>query len=118
MSKAANIQSRLNMGNPLEALKVGLQNPPFQGSPAEKAADADAVVSVLAQFKDQQIEQAVNSLNQDELDVLMKYVYKGLSVGKYSNALFKWHDAVESKVGGLGAVMRVLTDTQNTLIYN
>lgn len=23
-------------GNPLEALKLGLQNPPFQGSPAEK----------------------------------------------------------------------------------
>jgi hypothetical protein len=48
----------------------------FTNDDSDQAADADAVVSVLAQFKDQQIEQAVNSLNQDELDVLMKYVYK------------------------------------------
>ena len=41
-----------------------------------QASDADAVVSVLAQFKDAQIEQAVNSLSQDELDILMKYIYK------------------------------------------
>lgn len=56
----------------------------------------------------------------EEIDenMLIILYYRGLSVGKYSNALFKWHDAVESKVGGLGAVMRVLTDTQNTLIYN
>jgi actin related protein 2/3 complex subunit 5 len=119
MSKAQQITSKMNMGNLTDALKTGLQNVPWDGTPQQKREDAEAVVNVLVSFKDQQINEALNGLSVDEIDVLMKYVFKGLSMGnaKYSSQLFKWFEAIETKTGGLGAITRVLTDTKQSLDY-
>ena len=41
-----------------------------------KEKDLEAVIQALCAFKDPQIDKAVNSLNEDELDVLTKYILK------------------------------------------
>lgn len=67
------------------------------------------VVSVLAAIKEADMKKNVDNLNPDELDVLMKYIYKGLEDGENSTALLKWHAAVSEK-GGLGCIVRALAE--------
>lgn len=63
---------------------------------------------------------AIGSLNEDQIDILMKYVYAGLSIipekgqETVTDALLKWHAVLVNK-GGLGCVTRVLGDRVNTL---
>jgi hypothetical protein len=52
----------------------------------------------------------VGGLKEQQLDVAMKYIYKGMEIAPdTSAALLKWHEAVFEK-GGIGSIMRVLTD--------
>lgn len=69
------------------------------------------VAQILFNVKTSEIEKIVDSLNDDEVDTLMKYVYRAFensNVGNSSNLLV-WHDKVYNK-GGAGAICRVLTD--------
>jgi hypothetical protein len=50
----------------------------------------------------------VNGLSVDELDVCMRYIYKGLESGENSNVLLKWHESVFNKAG-TGCIVRALT---------
>lgn len=72
---------------------------------------------VLLAIKASQIEQAVGSLDRDLVDVLMKYVYRGFespSEGS-SGHLLLWHEKAYV-VGGVGSIMRVLSDTKRAWI--
>jgi len=100
----------LNGGKALDALPVSLENPPTHSKEADlKDQNAQTVLNVLAAIKEKDIEPAVNALNADQLDVLMKYVYRGLSSGEQSAALLKWHESVLKK-SGLGSIVRALTE--------
>lgn len=69
------------------------------------------VAQILFNVKTSEIEKIVDSLNEDEVDTLMKYVYRTFenpNVGSSSNLLI-WHDKVYNK-GGVGSICRVLTD--------
>lgn len=67
------------------------------------------VVSVLAAIKEAEMKKNVDSLSPDELDVLMKYIYKGLEDGENSTALLKWHAATAER-GGLGCIVRAIAE--------
>ena len=67
------------------------------------------MVSVLTAIKEADMKKNVDGLSPDELDVLMKYVYKGLEDGENSTALLRWHAAVAEK-GGLGCIVRALAE--------
>lgn len=67
------------------------------------------VVSVLTAVKEADINKNIDSLNPDELDVLMKFIYKGLEDGENSTSLLKWHAAATAK-GGLGSIVRALAE--------
>jgi len=100
----------LNGGKPLDALPVCLENPPSHSKEASiKDQNAQTVLNVIAAIKEKDIEPAVNALNADQLDVLMKYIYRGLSSGEQSAALLKWHESVLKK-SGLGSIVRALTE--------
>jgi hypothetical protein len=43
-------------------------------------ADVNAVVQVLSQFKDNQMADALKDVSDDEVDVLMKYLFKFVSL--------------------------------------
>lgn len=68
---------------------------------------------VLLAIKPSQIEEAVNSLNPDLIDVLMKYIYRGFEYPSEGSSghLLVWHEKVFS-VGGVGCIVRVLSDTR------
>jgi hypothetical protein len=67
-------------------------------------------VNLLVAVKEPQMAAALQALSVDEIDVLAKYLYKGLETGNNSPALFKWFSALQTRAGGLGHLVRVLTD--------
>ncbi|NXA49859.1 ARP5L protein, partial [Nothocercus julius] len=68
------------------------------------------MLKVLTSFKSSEIEQAVNSLDRNDIDLLMKYIYKGFEkpTENSSAILLQWHEKALA-VGGLGSIVRVLT---------
>lgn len=77
---------------------------------ASAQADNHAVVMrALLAVKDDQIGKVVGGLDDEELDTLMKYIYRGLSDGENSGVLFKWH-AQTLAASGMSSIVRALTD--------
>ncbi|XP_035759029.1 actin-related protein 2/3 complex subunit 5-like protein [Egretta garzetta] len=68
------------------------------------------MLKVLTSFKSSEIEQAVNSLDRNGVDLLMKYIYKGFEkpTENSSAILLQWHEKALA-AGGLGSIVRVLT---------
>ena len=58
------------------------------------------VLDVLTRFRVAEVEKAVKSLNDDQVDVLMKYIYRGFANPTENSCgiLLSWHD----KVSGCG----------------
>uniref|UniRef100_A0A7S1IUA7 Actin-related protein 2/3 complex subunit 5 n=1 Tax=Eutreptiella gymnastica TaxID=73025 RepID=A0A7S1IUA7_9EUGL len=80
--------------------------------PDLKVTQHQALLDMLyAKTREDDIKALVASLDVDALDTLMKFIYKGLELGKNSGVLFKWHAAVE-EAGGLGCIVRTLTDSR------
>ncbi|OBS57719.1 hypothetical protein A6R68_11151 [Neotoma lepida] len=77
--------------------------------PGEDRAQG-VVLKVLTNFKSSEIEQAVQSLDRNGIDLLMKYIYKGFEkpTENSSAVLLQWHEKALA-VGGLGSIIRVLT---------
>ena len=69
------------------------------------------VIQFLLSAKSAQIEEAVNALDRDQLDILMKYIYRGFETPSEgsSGQLLAWHEKVHA-VAGVGCIVRVLTD--------
>ncbi|TKR93526.1 hypothetical protein L596_007962 [Steinernema carpocapsae] len=97
----------------VEALHAALLNPPLKSKNQVVKDRATALVTrVLTSFKTTEIEAAVKVLNDDEADLLMKYVYKSMDIladGATCQYLLVWHSQIIQR-SGLGSVMRVLSD--------
>lgn len=68
---------------------------------------------VLLSIKSSQMDQAVETLDQNDLlDVLMKYIYRGFEIPSEGSSghLLQWHEKAFAK-GGVGCIVRVLSDT-------
>jgi len=111
------ITQLLNQGRNVDALKSCLRSAPL-GSKNQKVKDTalELMRRVLASIKSSQMEEAVQYLDADEIDTLMKYVYRGFELpnkewinGQMSAHLLAWHEKVFA-VGGTGCITRVLTD--------
>ncbi|GAB5583472.1 actin-related protein 2/3 complex subunit 5 [Prionailurus iriomotensis] len=77
---------------------------------AVKDRAGSIVLKVLISFKANDIEKAVQSLDKNGVDLLMKYIYKGFeSPSDNSSAvLLQWHEKALA-AGGVGSIVRVLT---------
>ncbi|KYO24229.1 actin-related protein 2/3 complex subunit 5 [Alligator mississippiensis] len=98
-------------GNMMAALQAALKNPPINTkSQAVKDRAESIVLKVLISFKANDIEKAVQSLDKNGVDLLMKYIYKGFeSPSDNSSAvLLQWHEKALA-AGGVGSIVRVLT---------
>lgn len=69
------------------------------------------VTSTLMAIKASEIDKVIEQLDQDQVDTLMKYIYKGFeNPGEGgSTHLLAWHEKAYA-VGGVGSIVRVLTD--------
>uniref|UniRef100_A0A803YNB9 Actin-related protein 2/3 complex subunit 5 n=2 Tax=Meleagris gallopavo TaxID=9103 RepID=A0A803YNB9_MELGA len=97
--------------NMMAALQAALKNPPINTkNQAVKDRAESIVLKVLISFKANDIEKAVQSLDKNGVDLLMKYIYKGFeSPSDNSSAvLLQWHEKALA-AGGLGSIVRVLT---------
>ncbi|CAB1317671.1 unnamed protein product [Coregonus sp. 'balchen'] len=66
------------VGNLMEALQAVLKNPPINTKNQNVKDRAEALMlKVLSAFKSSDIEKAVQSLDKNGVDLLMKYIYKG-----------------------------------------
>ncbi|KAK4820406.1 hypothetical protein QYF61_026242 [Mycteria americana] len=84
-------------GNMMAALQAALKNPPINTkNQAVKDRAESIVLKVLISFKANDIEKAVQSLDKNGVDLLMKYIYKGFeSPSDNSSAvLLQWHEKV------------------------
>uniref|UniRef100_A0A8C2Y4N1 Actin-related protein 2/3 complex subunit 5 n=1 Tax=Capra hircus TaxID=9925 RepID=A0A8C2Y4N1_CAPHI len=89
------VDSCLRQGNMTAALQAALKNPPINTkSQAVKDRAGSIVLKVLISFKANDIEKAVQSLDKNGVDLLMKYIYKGFeSPSDNSSAvLLQWHE--------------------------
>ncbi|XP_078497954.1 actin-related protein 2/3 complex subunit 5-like protein [Lissotriton helveticus] len=105
------VESLLRGGDVLRAFHAALQNSPVNSkNPAAKEHAQAVVLQVLTAFKNSEIEQAVQTLDRNGIDLLMKYIYKGFEkpTENSSAILLQWHEKVLA-VGGLGSIVRVLT---------
>ncbi|XP_008193030.2 actin-related protein 2/3 complex subunit 5-B [Tribolium castaneum] len=108
------VNGLLQKGKHLEALKAVLVNAPLGSKNQQIKENAvNLTLRVLLAIKPSQIEEAVNSLNPDLVDVLMKYIYRGFEYPSEGSSghLLVWHEKVFN-VGGVGCIVRVLSDTR------
>ena len=98
------LMGRDNVG----ALKACLKECP---SKDKRDAAVTLVVNVLSSFRgSNDINQAVKSLSTEEIDLLMKYIYKGMHTSSNASGnLLLWHEKTLEK-GGKGCIIRAITD--------
>jgi actin related protein 2/3 complex subunit 5 len=105
------VNSLLQRDKYQEALLHVLQNAPVGSkNQAVKERAASLAVRVLTSYKGD-IDQTIKSLDSRNVDMLMKYIYKGFETPTENSSavLLTWHQKVFA-VGGQGSIMRVLTD--------
>ncbi|NXM90365.1 ARP5L protein, partial [Oenanthe oenanthe] len=103
--------TRRRTGEALRAFHTAIRSSPGSSrSQAVKEQAQGTMLKVLTSFKSSEIEQAVNSLDRNGVDLLMKYIYKGFEkpTENSSAILLQWHEKALA-VGGLGSIIRVLT---------
>ncbi|KAH7636345.1 actin-related protein 2/3 complex, subunit 5 [Dermatophagoides farinae] len=102
----------INSAKQKDALKLVLNSAPI-GSKSQYLRDANLqlALKVLLSVKISEIEAICNELNFDEIDILMKYIYRGFELPSDNSSahLLVWHDKAFQK-GGVGSIIRVLTD--------
>ncbi|KAG1658672.1 Actin-related protein 2/3 complex subunit 5 [Nymphon striatum] len=69
------------------------------------------LMNVNSKSRQPEMEQAIESLDRDLLDTLMKYIYRGFEFPSEGSSghLLAWYEKVFA-VGGVGSIVRVLTD--------
>ncbi|EPY73534.1 actin-related protein 2/3 complex subunit 5 [Camelus ferus] len=109
------VESCLRQGSMTAALQAALKSPAINTkSQAVKDRAGSIVLKVPISFKANDIEKAVQSLDKNGVDLLMKYIYKGFeSPSDNSSAvLSQWHEKALA-AGGVGSIVRVLTASGN-----
>ncbi|KAJ3212195.1 hypothetical protein HDU67_003972 [Dinochytrium kinnereticum] len=111
-ARAQDVRSYLARGAYSDAVKKSLENPPL-GKDIQSIKDRNlqTVMEALAAVKASDIPNLIKALSPSDIDVLMKFIYRGFASPDLFNSalLLAWHEkAVET--GGIGSIMRVLTD--------
>ncbi|EDW25385.1 GL26566 [Drosophila persimilis] len=108
------ITTLLTQGKVVEALLSALQNAPLRcKNQIVKDHALNITLRVLLSIKSTQIDQAIDTVDQNDLiDVLMKYIYRGFEIPSEGSSghLLQWHEKAFAK-GGVGCIVRVLSDT-------
>ena len=97
----------------LKALKILCESAPLLSKNQQQTDQAlQITLRVMLSIKPSQIDGALEVLDADATDTLMKYIYRGFEFPSdgSSGHLLQWHEKVFAK-SGVGSIVRVLTDT-------
>lgn len=98
----------------VEALKFCLEHAPLFAKNNQQLKDQalQIILRVLLSIKPSQIDSALEVLDAELTDTLMKYIYRGFEFPSdgSSGHLLLWHEKVFAK-SGVGCIVRVLSDT-------
>lgn len=106
------VSNFLRQGRYSEALKAVLSNAPLGSSNQQTKDNAlTLTLKVLLAIKSAQIEEAVATLTRNDIDILMKYIYRGFEYPSEGSSghLLLWHEKAYN-IGGAGSIVRVLSD--------
>ncbi len=112
-SRASAVDAALSRKDKKGAMQAALQRPPT-GTKVQALKDRNSAIveKVIASMSDSDAQGVVDSLDTEELDVLMKYLYRVMGkIDKSINysLLLKMHAMVNTKAGS-GSIVRSLTD--------
>ncbi|XP_057797439.1 actin-related protein 2/3 complex subunit 5A [Salvia miltiorrhiza] len=113
--KSRKIESLLKQYKPVEALKTALEgSPPLTKDERCKSANWIVVHRAIMAIKD--VDSLFSALDLEYYDVLMKYLYRGLSTGDRPTCdqCLKIHEKLTERAG-LGCILRCLADKVNTV---
>ncbi|CDS38045.1 Actin protein 2:3 complex subunit 5 [Echinococcus multilocularis] len=108
------VEGLLSSGKYEEAVRMVLDNAPVNSKDAGlKDAVSALILRAMSSIRSNQVDAFVNRLNQEQLDMLMKYIYRGFQkpVDITYPALLVWHEKALAK-GKISSICRVLTDRQ------
>uniref|UniRef100_A0A0E0R9Q3 Actin-related protein 2/3 complex subunit 5 n=1 Tax=Oryza rufipogon TaxID=4529 RepID=A0A0E0R9Q3_ORYRU len=113
--KSCKIETLLKQSKPVEALKTALEGTPLK-TRDERCKSANWIVVHRAMMAIRDVDGMFNSLDPEYYDILMKYLYRGLSTGDRPTCdqCLKIHEKLTEKAG-LGCILRSLADTVNTV---
>ncbi|KAH8855379.1 Actin-related protein 2/3 complex subunit 5-B [Schistosoma japonicum] len=107
------INDLISSGRSTDAILCILQNAPINSKdPQVKDTAFKLMMRLLSQFKsNQNIDDFLSTMDQDKIDLLMKYIYRGFEQPQEISCatLLTWHEKVYA-YGKVGSIMRVLTD--------
>ena len=70
--------------------------------------------AMLSARTDDAISKVVDELTMEECDLLMKFIYRGLSKGDQTLQFLKWHATTLAKAGP-SSIVRVITDKRRVV---
>jgi len=108
--RKADVSSLLNKGNNKDAIKLALTDPPVNTKDQKcKEINAETVFSVISNVKESDIDNVLSGLGEEDYDILMKYIYRGLAEVNNPGLMLKWHEKIFEKQG-LGCIVRTLVE--------
>ncbi|RCH85076.1 hypothetical protein CU097_003538 [Rhizopus azygosporus] len=111
-TRNTDVRNFISRGDLNNALTRALEDPPYgRHLEAAKTESTKMIAEVLNMFRAGDISDIVKSLNHEQQDVLMKYIYAGLSKPELYNSsvLLTWHEKL-TEIAGNGCIVRVMTD--------
>ncbi|CAO3701401.1 unnamed protein product [Rhizopus microsporus] len=111
-TRNTDVRNFISRGDLNNALICALEDPPYgRHFEAAKTESTKMIAEVLNMFRAGDISDIVKSLNHEQQNVLMKYIYAGLSKPELYNSsvLLTWHEKL-TEVAGSGCIVRVMTD--------
>jgi len=110
-ARETKVRQLQGQGKLKEALVSSLENPPL-GTKNDTLKDqsADLVSGVISAIKAADIKSHVEALNDDQLDLLLKYIYRAMATSdQKSDALLIWHASIVDKTG-IGSIVRAFAE--------
>lgn len=106
------VKKLIQAGKSADALKQLLSTAPLSSkNQVIKDKANELLLQLLLSVRASDIDKSLLGLEPDQLDVLMKYIYRGFETPNEGSSghLLVWHEKVFA-LAGVGSIVRVLTD--------
>lgn len=110
--QVSQLKSFATSGDIASAIQLVTSDPPYGADDSTKSLYFRAVLETLTQVRQADIANVVKQLQPQQQDVLIKYLYKGMSVPegqRQGGILLAWFEKL-TQVAGVQPVMHYLTD--------